>query len=161
MHRPGTKHIVRHMQKICRTVVRHIQVHLYKQLPKLLMTYRYQSDQCQDVFKPQYTSYMRVGSGGVCVENTLKNYLGLCFIHGVIKFHNVKPCHKQLQAESGSISFQYFELYLTERSLGFSGTFLRPMCPSQHVSLPRASTLKNKKTILEHDRPMIGWSKIS
>ena len=30
MHRTGTKHIVRHMQKICRTVVRHIQVHLYR-----------------------------------------------------------------------------------------------------------------------------------
>ena len=32
MHRTGTKHIVRHMQKICRTVVRHIQVHLYCQI---------------------------------------------------------------------------------------------------------------------------------
>ena len=29
MHRTGTKHIVRHMQKICRTVVCHIQVNLY------------------------------------------------------------------------------------------------------------------------------------
>ena len=29
MHQTGTKHIVRHMQKSVRTVVRHIQVHLY------------------------------------------------------------------------------------------------------------------------------------
>ena len=44
------------------------------------------------MFKQQYTSYMKVGSGGggggrvtwVQVENTRRNYLDLCFIHGVI-----------------------------------------------------------------------------
>ena len=34
----------------------------------------------------KYTSCMKVGSGGDfgLVENTLRNNLGLCFIHGVI-----------------------------------------------------------------------------
>ena len=40
MHQTGTKHIVRHMQKIHRTVVRHIQVHLYS----VLLCYIYISE---------------------------------------------------------------------------------------------------------------------
>ena len=37
-----------------------------------------------EVFEQQYTSCVKVGTGGNTIENTIRNYLGLCFIHGGI-----------------------------------------------------------------------------
>ena len=37
-----------------------------------------------EVLKQQYTSCMKVGTGRNLVENTIRNYLGLGFTHGVI-----------------------------------------------------------------------------